>query len=917
MSLLRFSQWVVFLLTSAFILSIRTQADSDGSSSVVDIEDHGSFITRYVAFQRYETGLLQLLVNPREALVCLQQSFTYSPSAPCAAMLAFAYEALNDEAAAEHWHQRAVETDPEGVAVLHEMSLGMQAADRGQYAPALYHFEQVLNITNNSHAEAYYQRALSLQYTGDILGSGDAYFSVLQLNPIHTKAMLNLAALHHRYGAVEEAVVYYTKAIHVLELYAGVITGYGDASGVAQELQPDRDRSGRGDTGGGTHDTDKTKPTTSVFESTTVVAHDYIMVRANLALAYMQLGQLQLALVEASGLLKLLQKLQTGMCGGSGRLDAETASETLLLPQCSRLERDISAGRSNLAQIQRASGRWAQWEELYDSLLRDTLNTVQQLWAAMEARGDAAVADREGTLSPPPQPQQQFMGPLLPFDTLLLPLSNQLRLTIAQTASAVYVTPEPTEQAWRATISPHSRDRFLAAAAAVAAADDKRVELDHKRRGTSSTSSGPGSSNSYRRGVHSQRVRLGFISFDFNNHPTAQMVISIFEQVRKHRYTKGPIHSRGGDTVRAAPGIFDSVDLYIYSYGRNDGSIYRQQLAALADYFIDGAQGSHSEIFDRIRADGIDVLFDLQLHTLGTRFEITAMRPAAVQVSYLVYPGTCGSSFIDYLAGDVVVTPPEQADDYSEALLMLPPTYQISHYDQASMHLPAGGAVSKGPSTSSRASSGNSDNDSDNDSDKSSDSDRSEHSALRHQHGLPVSPQVIVFCNFNKIEKIDPDSFALWMKVLVQVPSSVLWLLEPGSGRSKTGGSNSSSSSSTEFSGHNREGESASPPGDDDSSSNLSHSSVIEEDIIKQSLREAARALGVDGTRRIVFAARVDKDQHIARHRAADLFLDTLVYGAHSTATDAIRGVRVYYLLLYVILGYSVWMLINVYHYEG
>ena len=58
----------------------------------------------------------------------------------------------------------------------------------------------------------------------------------------------------------------------------------------------------------------------------------------------------------------------------------------------------------------------------------------------------------------------------------------------------------------------------------------------------------------------------------------------------------------------------------------------------------------------------------------------------------------------------------------------------------------------------------------------------------------------------------------------------------------------------------------------------------------RQALLRAAQAAGVSANR-IVFAPRVDKASHIYRHAAADLFLDTLVYGAHSTATDALRGV--------------------------
>lgn len=59
----------------------------------------------------------------------------------------------------------------------------------------------------------------------------------------------------------------------------------------------------------------------------------------------------------------------------------------------------------------------------------------------------------------------------------------------------------------------------------------------------------------------------------------------------------------------------------------------------------------------------------------------------------------------------------------------------------------------------------------------------------------------------------------------------------------------------------------------------------------KQSLLRAVVAAGVS-EKRVLFAPRADKNAHIRRHAAADLFLDTIVYGAHSTATDALRGVR-------------------------
>ncbi|RZA13416.1 MAG: hypothetical protein EOP93_20335, partial [Lysobacteraceae bacterium] len=104
----------------------------------------------------------------------------------------------------------------------------------------------------------------------------------------------------------------------------------------------------------------------------------------------------------------------------------------------------------------------------------------------------------------------------------------------------------------------------------------------------------------------------------------------------------------------------------------------------------------------------------------------------------------------------------------------------------------------------------------------------------RAEAGLPEDG--FVFCCFNNPWKITAPVFDIWMRLLTAVPGSVLWLLDSP----------------------------ATP-----------------------NLRKAATARGVDAAR-LVFASRVAPDQHLARHRLADLFLDTLPYNAHTTASDAL-----------------------------
>jgi predicted O-linked N-acetylglucosamine transferase (SPINDLY family) len=106
----------------------------------------------------------------------------------------------------------------------------------------------------------------------------------------------------------------------------------------------------------------------------------------------------------------------------------------------------------------------------------------------------------------------------------------------------------------------------------------------------------------------------------------------------------------------------------------------------------------------------------------------------------------------------------------------------------------------------------------------------------RADHGLKEKD--FVFCHFNYAYKITPEMFATWLRLLASVPDSVLWLLE----------------SNPLFAGHVRD--------------------------------EAAKA-GIDPAR-IVFAPRMENQAHISRLALGDLFLDSLPYNAHTTASDAL-----------------------------
>jgi predicted O-linked N-acetylglucosamine transferase (SPINDLY family) len=112
-------------------------------------------------------------------------------------------------------------------------------------------------------------------------------------------------------------------------------------------------------------------------------------------------------------------------------------------------------------------------------------------------------------------------------------------------------------------------------------------------------------------------------------------------------------------------------------------------------------------------------------------------------------------------------------------------------------------------------------------------------SPSRAQAGLP--PHGFVFCCFNNSRKITPEDFGLWMQLLREVDDSVLWLI----------------------------------------ADNLD---------APRNLKREAQARGITPSR-LIFAPQVGHAEHLARHRLADVFLDTLPYGAHTTASDALWAV--------------------------
>jgi predicted O-linked N-acetylglucosamine transferase (SPINDLY family) len=233
-----------------------------------------------------------------------------------------------------------------------------------------------------------------------------------------------------------------------------------------------------------------------------------------------------------------------------------------------------------------------------------------------------------------------------------------------------------------------------------------------------------------------------------------------------------------------------------FSFGPARSDPMRRRLEAAFERFVDVREKSDREIAQLSRELGIDVAIDLKGYTRDARPGIFAHRAAPVQIGYVGYPGTLGTPWLDYLVVDRMLVPDVERAHYAERLIRLPRCYQPNDRRRA--------IATEVPT--------------------------------RRDVGLPESG--VVYCCFNATFKLLPAMFESWMRILGQVPGSVLWLYaEQGSVRERLA-------------------------------------------------REAARR-GIEPSR-LVFAEPQPLARHLARYRLADLFLDTLPCAAHTTASDAL-----------------------------
>ncbi len=273
---------------------------------------------------------------------------------------------------------------------------------------------------------------------------------------------------------------------------------------------------------------------------------------------------------------------------------------------------------------------------------------------------------------------------------------------------------------------------------------------------------------------NNNKIKIGYFSSDFSNHPVSISLTSILELHDKSKFK-----------------------IYAYSLKKRKDE-YTVRIKNAVSCFREVNDLSDIEIVNIARDDQIDIAIDLNGYSEFNRKSIFDYRVAPIQINYLGYPGTMGTKSYDFIIADEVLIPEENKKFYTEKVLYLP--HSSIPYDSTKKI-----SIKK---------------------------------FSREELGLPSDG--FVFTCFNNIIKITPNEFKIWIRLLLKVEKSVLWITKPNNSA------------------------------------------------IKNILSEITNH-GIDKNR-VIFAERMKLDDHLSRHSCADLFLDTFNFNAATTANIALSS---------------------------
>ncbi|CAH1267037.1 UDP-N-acetylglucosamine--peptide N-acetylglucosaminyltransferase 110 kDa subunit-like isoform X2 [Branchiostoma lanceolatum] len=762
---------------------------------------------------------------------------------------------------------KAIETQPNFAVAW--SNLGCVFNAQSEIWLAIHHFEKAVQLDPN-FLDAYINLGNVLKEARIFDRAAVAYLRALQLSPNHAIVHANLACVYYEQGLIDLAIDTYRRAIelqpHFPDAYCNLANALKEQGKVAEseecyntalQLSPTHADS-LNNLANIKREQGCTEEAVKLYCKALEVFPEFAAAHSNLASVLQQQGKLQEALMHYKEAIRIAPTFADAYSNMGNALkemqDIQGAMQCYT--RAIQINPAFADAHSNLASIHKDSGQIPEAIASYRTALKlkpdfpdaycNLAHCLQIVcdWTDYNARMKKLVAIVADQLD------KNRLPSVHPHHSMLYPLSHAFRKAIAARHGNLCL---------------------------------EKINVLHK----------PPYDHPKDLVASKGRLRIGYISSDFGNHPTSHLMQSI-------------------------PGFHnkENVEVFCYALSPDDGTTFRGKIEKESEHFIDLSQiPCNGKAADRIHQDGIQILVNMNGYTKGARNEIFALRPAPIQSMWLGYPGTSGASFMDYLITDVITSPLEQADQYSEKLAYMPNTFFVGDHAQMFPHLKERavlGTTSSGVKIIDNKSVinatdlkpvlemqdikikketvplhlplTNGDSASNDDekvvetpiieintttaqmqtmvtqgqvstcmngvvvqnglatsqvNNKAATGEEPPANVIvttRVQYGLPEDS--VVYCNFNQLYKIDPATLQMWVNILNRVHNSVLWLLRfPAVG--------------------------------------------------EQNVLNAATQMGLSPGR-IIFSHVAPKEEHVRRGQLADVCLDSPLCNGHTTGMDVL-----------------------------
>jgi protein O-GlcNAc transferase len=554
---------------------------------------------------------------------------------------------------------------------------------------AVSSYDQAIALSPST--EFYFHRGNALKSLLRLDEAVSSYTQAIELNPGNISAYLNRANTQRDLKRPEDALTSCDDALAIKPDFAEALSSRGNA---LLDLQRPEDALANYDKalaikpdlvevlnnrGSALLDLKRLEEALASFDRALAIRPDYAEALNNRGTALLRLRRFDDALASYDGVLSVTPDFAEALNDRASALlqlqrpmDALAACEKALTVSPGHVEALINRGNAffDLMQFEAALASYVDAIALKPDSAEALLNRANTLLGLKRLEEALASCDHAFAVKPDLAETLIIRGHILSdLKRPSLALQSYDQALAIEPNSAVALAARAHAAArscdWAGSADVHSRlranlddplfDGHCNVFAALSIFDDPALQRRVAERYCSHKAGRPNKSAGPNKRASRKRLRVGYLSADFNAHPVTFLTTGLIEA-----------HDRS------------SCEVYGFSAWADDGSPEGKRLRAAFDYLIDVSALSDEALCQEIRRAEIDILIDLGGHTKNSRILALGLRPAPIQVSYLGYPGSTGAPFIDYIIADSFVIPADAAQHYTEQVVYLPDCFQAN-----------------------------------------------------------------------------------------------------------------------------------------------------------------------------------------------------------------------------------------------